>query len=737
MANGNWNQSKNDDSDGDVYSYDRDEAADFADRQKESNRGENDSSGFFGPYKSGYRSGPPAPDTSISAQTGMSGYVNSALNAFNRGPNDDGGNDRSYFAPPQVDDYSLTKEQAQFGYRVGTRGPSYGITQLPEDYYDSKGFLNRGGLRGPSRTSRAEAIAYSDFMGYDRPNFLGADPEKPEGTFQKIAAKTQAVLGKAVGTRPDLGAVIDPRTGFVGEVYDDMSALDAIGNFLGLVVPGTARVDQAVVRALSPGDELSRFTQSESVFGRNTSLMSEADYEKKMADKKRQEEERRNGGDDEPYQSVYAQLGVVPARPMSSSSITARGLIGAGVFGEARSSYFDLPPLVDFLNFRTGGIVDDNAINNKLKEGADINSALLDPDQAQTAEDLEYVYAYNKRVYEMYEAQPKATGGPTEGDSEVTEGGPTGFVEQAPENVSEADTVADDVPIDVPENTFVISAAAVEIAGSDYIKKIIMDAMAEADKQGYVVDTAEENVDRDRAVSLLVSKGEVLVHPVLAKIIGLNTLNQINDRGLEETNRRLQENGQSPEAEALDQAPANPAEGTAMAATGGVFMSGQGSSGPSQTNVNLAGEFQNDSFIARPRVNYSKQKNTKEFPDGVVVNETGKNIGFALDSQMFLSDDKSLRAGIEQQKNNFKGSAKLPAEYGGETIEFGSGSKMKRYNMGATFGPVDLDVSKTQVPNGDDVIGGSVRYRFSENGDVTLETTDDGRSGRVGLNYRF
>jgi hypothetical protein len=104
---------------------------------------------------------------------------------------------------------------------------------------------------------------------------------------------------------------------------------------------------------------------------------------------------------------------------------------------------------------------------------------------------------------------------------------------------------------------------------------------------------------------------------------------------------------------------------------------------------------------------------------------------------MFLKDDKSLRAGFERQASNSEGRVNLPAEYGGETIEFGGGSKMKRYNMGATFGPVDVDLSKTQVPNGDDVMGGSVRYRFSENGDVTLEATDDGRSGRIGLNYRF
>jgi len=134
---------------------------------------------------------------------------------------------------------------------------------------------------------------------------------------------------------------------------------------------------------------------------------------------------------------------------------------------------------------------------------------------------------------------------------------------QQPENVSEGQTVADDVPLEVEEGTFVINAAAVEFAGSEDIKTMIMDALTEAEKQGLDISGDGNKINKERQVSLLVSRGEVLIPPALAKIIGYDKLNKINNRGKEETEQRIAENGQAPEQ------PANPAEGMAMAAMGG------------------------------------------------------------------------------------------------------------------------------------------------------------------------
>ena len=118
---------------------------------------------------------------------------------------------------------------------------------------------------------------------------------------------------------------------------------------------------------------------------------------------------------------------------------------------------------------------------------------------------------------------------------------PAGFVERPPSQVSEAATVADDKPMSVPEGTFVINAAAVEFAGEDDIRKMILDAYTKARKQGTF------NVDRplyEKAVDVAVSRGEVIVPPAIAKIIGYDRLEKINNRGKKETKQRIKENGQ-------------------------------------------------------------------------------------------------------------------------------------------------------------------------------------------------
>lgn len=128
-----------------------------------------------------------------------------------------------------------------------------------------------------------------------------------------------------------------------------------------------------------------------------------------------------------------------------------------------------------------------------------------------------------------------------------------GFVGTEPENVPEVETVKDDVPVEVPEGTFVLNAAAVEFMGSADVKKMILEAMEEAEKQG--VDIKQENakIPKEDLVSLVVSKGEVIIPPQLAEIIGYDRLNKINNRGKAEVEKR------SDEAEQQTQEPQKPA----------------------------------------------------------------------------------------------------------------------------------------------------------------------------------
>ena len=135
-----------------------------------------------------------------------------------------------------------------------------------------------------------------------------------------------------------------------------------------------------------------------------------------------------------------------------------------------------------------------------------------------------------------------------------------GFIGEEPEQLPEGMTVADDTPIDVPEGTFVLNAAAVEFMGSADVKLMILNAMKEAEKQGIDIKQRDAKIPKEELVSLVVSKGEVIIPPELAKIIGYDRLNKINNRGKAEVEKRIEENGQSPEAEAAQQTAAEGGE---------------------------------------------------------------------------------------------------------------------------------------------------------------------------------
>lgn len=120
---------------------------------------------------------------------------------------------------------------------------------------------------------------------------------------------------------------------------------------------------------------------------------------------------------------------------------------------------------------------------------------------------------------------------------------PAGFVEGPPSRFTDRQKVADDKNMQVEEGTFVINAAAVEEAGSEDIKKMILDAYSVAQEKGAFP------VDRpvyEKAVDVAVSRGEVIVPPQLARIIGYDRLRKINNRGKKETQERIEENGQQP-----------------------------------------------------------------------------------------------------------------------------------------------------------------------------------------------
>lgn len=172
----------------------------------------------------------------------------------------------------------------------------------------------------------------------------------------------------------------------------------------------------------------------------------------------------------------------------------------------------------------------------------------MNPGMAQTAAELDQIYAYNDRIAEiaMGSRETMQVGG-VAGDQQVVQENqvvssqPAGFIEKAPEQLPDGATVADDVPLDVEDGTFILNAPAVEFAGSEDIKKMLVEAIDEAKSQGLDISFDGGKIPEEEAVSLLVSRGEVVVPPVLAKIIGYDRLEKINNRGKKEVQKRAAE----------------------------------------------------------------------------------------------------------------------------------------------------------------------------------------------------
>ena len=530
-------------------------------------------------------------------------------------------------------------------------------------------------------------------------------------------------------------------------VTDENSLGDAIGNTLGFAVPlaigipGRVKVDtkEMMKYATEPSPfkeydvskqyySTSALTGLEKDLSRTTTIETEAERTARLA---AEQTERESGRDDDSDRLTAAQKIVQEATDPEETKDYEYYLRQFGATTPMSYSPYDVmrgrvPTPTQ--TAAVGGTI--NQQDDYLTVNAEYvkqmpDAFMRDPAIATSPEEVRAIFAHNRRVKEIAGGmQTMSEGGQAVEPGNVAVVGESGPIVANPEEVTEAESVADNVEKTVPEGTFIINQPAAELMGTADVKDMLLNAVKELRKQGVDFSFGEGKIPEEDAVSLLVSKGEIMVHPLLAKVIGIGRLNKINNRGRAEVEKRIKENGQSPQAE----------QAQAVAAYGGA--QGLGSRGDSPDSfINISGEYGNEDFSLRPRANYSESSSSTEYPDGAVVDDTGKNIGFALDGEMFLKDDTSLRAGVERQASQSKRRIKVPEQFGGDTIEFKSGNKMKRYNMGATFGDVSADVFKQQ--GSDQPISGRVQYKFSPTGEVFIEGTEGGRSGRIGLNYRF
>jgi hypothetical protein len=129
-----------------------------------------------------------------------------------------------------------------------------------------------------------------------------------------------------------------------------------------------------------------------------------------------------------------------------------------------------------------------------------------------------------------------------------------GFIGGPPDQFTEQQTIADDIPKEVPEGTFVINAPAVEFAGKEDIKQMLIEAyeiIAQADTDAGTDRTAQAaKVPSKEQVEIMISRGEVVVPPEIAKVIGYDRLEKINNRGKKEVARRQEESEQQEKPQA-------------------------------------------------------------------------------------------------------------------------------------------------------------------------------------------
>ena len=123
--------------------------------------------------------------------------------------------------------------------------------------------------------------------------------------------------------------------------------------------------------------------------------------------------------------------------------------------------------------------------------------------------------------------------------------GEMGFVGGPPDQFTKQQTIADDIPKTVPEGAFVINAPAVEFAGKEDIKQMLVKAyeiVAQADiDAGVDKSPRAAKIPSKEQVDIMISRGEVIVPPEIAKIIGYDRLEKINNRGKKEVARRQEE----------------------------------------------------------------------------------------------------------------------------------------------------------------------------------------------------
>ena len=130
-----------------------------------------------------------------------------------------------------------------------------------------------------------------------------------------------------------------------------------------------------------------------------------------------------------------------------------------------------------------------------------------------------------------------------------------GFINgQAPSDIPEQQTIADNRSIPAESEDFIINAASVEMVGEDMVMGLLSEAVQRASDAGVQIVDIPIDIPQENLQEIFVSDGEVKVPNELVPYVveppsqeqGLNLLNRINEVGKEEIGQRVAEQGSEP-----------------------------------------------------------------------------------------------------------------------------------------------------------------------------------------------
>ena len=134
-------------------------------------------------------------------------------------------------------------------------------------------------------------------------------------------------------------------------------------------------------------------------------------------------------------------------------------------------------------------------------------------------------------------------GGAVDQNAPQTNLSQTGFIGgQTPDQVTDAQSVADNIPIQGDKGDYIINAPAIENDPETFYE-MLNKGLAEAGSQGINITDIPSDITQEGVGNILASAGEFKIEKPLAEIIGYDQLDMFNNAGKGEVQQRLAASG--------------------------------------------------------------------------------------------------------------------------------------------------------------------------------------------------